>query len=120
MGGINPWKAATLGMVIAGTTAFGTSYVVALTKMPESPKVSRHAKVKVGTFDRHQIPPAEIEQCNAYASHVNGNAGEAPRGAAVTVGGIGRGTLYGVNESKQHDERYRRVYASCMRARGYN
>ena len=108
MGGINPWKAATLGMVIAGTTAFGTSYVVALTKMPESPKVSRHAKVKVGT------------QCNAYASHVNGNAGEAPRGAAVTVGGIGRGTLYGVNESKQHDERYRRVYASCMRARGYN
>jgi hypothetical protein len=40
----------------------------------------------------------------------------APFGGVV---GAGAGTLYGLNENRRHDERYRDAYASCMRARGY-
>jgi hypothetical protein len=35
------------------------------------------------------------------------------------VVGAGGGTLYGLNENRKHDERYRDAYASCMRARGF-
>jgi hypothetical protein len=31
----------------------------------------------------------------------------------------GGGTLYGLNENKKHDERYRDAYAACMQSRGY-
>jgi hypothetical protein len=33
--------------------------------------------------------------------------------------GAGGGALYGVNENRKSDERYRAAYASCMRSRGY-
>jgi hypothetical protein len=33
--------------------------------------------------------------------------------------GAGGGTLYGLNENRRYDERYREAYAGCMRARGY-
>jgi hypothetical protein len=44
----------------------------------------------------------------------------AGKGAAIggVVGG-GAGALYGLNENRQKDERYRAAYASCMRARGF-
>jgi hypothetical protein len=41
-------------------------------------------------------------------------------GAAIGgVVGITGGALYGLNENKKNDERYRQAYASCMRSRGY-
>ena len=43
-------------------------------------------------------------------------------GKGAVIGGLvgaGGGTLYGLNENKKHDERYRNAYASCMHARGY-
>ena len=44
----------------------------------------------------------------------------AGKGAAIGgVLGAGAGTLYGLNENKKHDERYRDAYAGCMRSRGY-
>jgi hypothetical protein len=44
----------------------------------------------------------------------------AGKGAAIGgMVGAGGGTLYGLNESKKNDERYRAAYASCMRSRGY-
>ncbi len=44
----------------------------------------------------------------------------AGKGAAIGgVIGAGGGTLYGLNEGKKHDERYREAYATCMRSRGY-
>jgi uncharacterized membrane protein len=44
----------------------------------------------------------------------------AGKGAAIGgVLGAGGGTLYGLNEAKKQDERYRDAYALCMRARGY-
>ena len=44
----------------------------------------------------------------------------AGKGAAIggVVGAAG-GTLYGLNENKKHDERYRAAYSQCMRSRGF-
>lgn len=45
----------------------------------------------------------------------------AGKGAAIGgVLGVGGGTLYGLNENKQHDRRYRDAYAACMGGRGYS
>lgn len=43
-------------------------------------------------------------------------------GKGAGIGGLlgaGGGALYGVNENRKNDERYRAAYAACMRARGY-
>jgi hypothetical protein len=37
----------------------------------------------------------------------------------VVVVGAGGGTLYGLNENRKHDARYREAYGRCLRARGY-
>ena len=34
--------------------------------------------------------------------------------------GAGGGTLYGLNENKNHDQAYREAYGPCMRSHGYN
>jgi hypothetical protein len=45
----------------------------------------------------------------------------AGKGAAIGgVVGAGAGSLYGLNENKKADEKYRAAYSSCMRARGYS
>lgn len=50
---------------------------------------------------------------------VEGGRG-AGKGAAIGgVVGVGAGTLYGLNEHRKTDERYRDAYGACMRARGY-
>lgn len=44
----------------------------------------------------------------------------AGKGAAIGgLVGAGGGTLYGLNENKQHDARYRDAYGACMRSHGY-
>ena len=44
----------------------------------------------------------------------------AGKGAIIGgVLGVGGGALYGINENRKTDERYRAAYASCMRSRGY-
>ena len=44
----------------------------------------------------------------------------AGKGAAIGgVLGAGAGALYGLNENKKNDERYRDAYAACMRSKGY-
>jgi hypothetical protein len=43
-------------------------------------------------------------------------------GKGAVIGGLvgaGGGTLYGLNENRKHDERYRTAYAACMHSRGY-
>lgn len=50
---------------------------------------------------------------------VDGGSG-AGKGAVIGgVLGAGGGALYGVNENRKTDERYRAAYAGCMRSRGY-
>ena len=44
----------------------------------------------------------------------------AGKGAAIGgVVGAGAGALYGLNENRKNDERYREAYAACMRSRGF-
>ncbi len=44
----------------------------------------------------------------------------AGKGAAIGgVVGAGAGTLYGLNEGKKNDQRYRDAYSTCMRSKGY-
>jgi uncharacterized protein YcfJ len=52
----------------------------------------------------------------AIASGGKGAGQGALIGGAVGVGG---GSLYGLNENRKKDERYRAAYAGCMRARGF-
>lgn len=50
---------------------------------------------------------------------VDGGKG-AGKGAAIGgIVGAGGGALYGLNENRRQDEKYREAYASCMRSRGY-
>src|SRR6266436_7423446 len=56
----------------------------------------------------------------AAGGAIAGGGKGAGKGAAIGgVLGAGGGTLYGLNEAKKQDERYRDAYALCMRARGY-
>jgi hypothetical protein len=56
----------------------------------------------------------------AAGGAIAGGGKGAGKGAAIGgVVGAGGGTLYGLNENRKNDERYRDAYASCMRARGY-
>lgn len=42
------------------------------------------------------------------------------KGAAIGgIVGVGGGTLYGLNENRKNDEKYRAAYSGCMRSRGY-
>jgi len=56
----------------------------------------------------------------AAGGAIAGGGKGAGKGAAIGgIVGAGGGSLYGLNENKKHDERYRAAYASCMRARGH-
>jgi hypothetical protein len=56
----------------------------------------------------------------AAGGAIAGGGKGAGQGAAIGgIVGAGGGSLYGLNENKKHDERYRAAYASCMRARGF-
>jgi hypothetical protein len=56
----------------------------------------------------------------AAGGAVAGGGKGAGKGAAIGgVVGAGGGALYGLNENRKHDERYRAAYAACMRGRGY-
>jgi len=56
----------------------------------------------------------------AAGGAIAGGGKGAGKGAAIGgVVGAGGGTLYGLNENKKRDERYRDAYAGCMRSRGY-
>jgi hypothetical protein len=56
----------------------------------------------------------------AAGGAIAGGGKGAGKGAAIGgVVGAGGGTLYGLNENRKNDERYRDAYSSCMRARGY-
>ena len=56
----------------------------------------------------------------AAGGAIAGGGKGAGKGAAIGgVVGAGGGALYGLNENRRDDERYRDAYAACMRARGY-
>jgi hypothetical protein len=56
----------------------------------------------------------------AAGGAVAGGGKGAGKGAAIGgVVGAGGGTLYGLNENKRNDEKYRAAYSSCLQSRGY-
>ena len=56
----------------------------------------------------------------AAGGAVVGGGSGAGKGAVIGgVLGAGGGALYGINENRKTDERYRTAYASCTRSRGY-
>jgi len=108
----NAWKIATIGMAVV-TMSLATALVVGHVSVPESRAEVRETVAK-------KPPPAAmqavIDTCNQRA------AAEAPLSdstEAITDLVPGAGTLYGLNEKRKGDERYRAAYARCMRSRGY-
>jgi hypothetical protein len=143
--GWNPWDIAALGLVLVMASALVTGLVVAnwsgSSQEPEprrqAPTASRPwqstrtVSVKPAAAPIAGSVPvavalptaAAVQACNQRAADEIGApewteeaVRDATSGGAAAVGG---GTLYGLNESRRHDDKYRAAYASCMRARGY-
>jgi uncharacterized protein YcfJ len=88
---------------------------------------NRHAAAQVGETDKTQevVKDAAIgavvgAAVGAAGGAIAGGGKGAGKGAAIGgVVGAGGGTLYGLNENKKNDEKYRAAYSSCMQSRGY-
>jgi hypothetical protein len=138
---IDPWKATAIGLIVAvAAVGIATMVVGQKSETPSS---------KSSAIEHHRTTQAEINKCNEYAASQVGDktteilkdtgigavagAGTGAAGGAIADGGKGAGkgaaigglvgavggVLYGVNENRGRDERYRTVYASCMRSHGY-
>lgn len=141
----NPWGVTALGLVVVMATALVTGLVVAnwsgssqepepirqvpaaarpwpparnVSVMPAASPIARTEPVAI------VVPTEEaVQACNRRAAE---EAGDPVRAEQVVKDGAsgGRaaaqgGALYGLNESRRNDEKYRAAYSSCMRARGY-
>jgi len=88
---------------------------------------NRYATDQVGEQDKTKevVKDAAIgavvgAAVGAAGGAVAGGGKGAGKGAAIGgIVGAGGGTLYGLNENKKNDEKYRGAYSSCMRSRGY-
>ncbi len=141
---IDPWKATAIGLVLV-VAAVGITTMVVGQKSETAPQpISKKAAI-----EHHRTTQAEINKCNEVAASQAGDkgtevlkdvavggvagAGTGAAGGAIAGGGSGAGkgaaiggivgvvggALYGLNENRGHDERYRNAYASCMRSHGY-
>jgi hypothetical protein len=143
--GWTPWNVAALGLVLVMASALVAGLVVAnwsgSSQEPEprrqAPAASRPwqstrtvsvkpaaAPIARSVTVAAAIPTAEaVQACNQRATDEVGEPGrteEAVRDATSgNVAAVGGGTLYGLDESRRNDEKYRAAYASCMRGRGY-
>jgi len=137
---MNPWKMTAIGMAVVMATALVTGLVVAnwtggdrtTQEQKAQPKVPQATPARVANAPATPSQSA-IDACNKYAASEAGSKDKtmevvkdgaigAVAGAAVGAAGgaiAGGGTLYGLNENKKHDARYRGAYARCMRARGF-
>lgn len=88
---------------------------------------NRYAAAQVGDSDKttEVVKDAAIgavvgAAVGAAGGAVAGGGKGAGKGAAIGgVVGAGGGTLYGLNENRRNDEKYRDAYSSCLRSRGY-
>jgi hypothetical protein len=128
----SPWTWMGVGMALVFALALITGIVVATwTGTPEEAGVARIPGGERVTSERPATPRPErgvpprvvVEACNSQAAARVGPRNEpveVPRpGPAIGGFGASAGTLYGVNEHRRDDERYRNAYAGCMRSHGY-
>src|SRR5438876_10590627 len=88
---------------------------------------NRYAAAQVGEADKTKevVKDAAIgavvgAAVGAAGGAIAGGGKGAGKGAAISgVLGVGGGTLYGLNESKKNDEKYKEAYSGCMHSRGY-
>jgi hypothetical protein len=88
---------------------------------------NRQAAAQVGTHDKTMevVKDAALGAVVGAAVGAAGGAvadGGKGAGKGAAIGGLvgaGGGTLYGLNENRKHDEKYRVSYGACMRSRGY-
>jgi hypothetical protein len=88
---------------------------------------NRYAAAQVGERDK-TVETVKDAAVGAVVGAAVGAAGGAIAGSGKGAGkgagiggvvGAGAGTLYGLNENKKHDEKYRAAYGNCLRSRGY-
>ena len=115
---MNGWKVTVIG--VAATALVTALIVVGWTgglRSAREQNIARPAPARVAS--NLTIPSrSDVSACNKYAASEVGMV----EGGAIHVGGGGAadgGSLYGLDESKKQNERYRVAYASCMRARGF-
>jgi len=88
---------------------------------------NRYASSQVGETDKTTEVVKDVAigavvgaAVGAAGGAVAGGGKGAGKGAAIGgMVGAGGGTLYGLNENKKNDEKYREAYSGCMRSRGY-
>ena len=88
---------------------------------------NRYAAAQVGEADKTKevVKDAAIgavvgAAVGAAGGAIAGGGKGAGKGAAIGgVLGVGGGTLYGLNENKKNDEKYKEAYSGCMHSRGY-
>jgi hypothetical protein len=88
---------------------------------------NQYAAQQVGTRDKTVDTVKDVgvgaivgAAVGAGGGAIAGGGKGAGKGAAIGgLLGAGAGTLYGLNENKKHDEKYRDAYASCMRSKGF-
>jgi hypothetical protein len=125
--GWSPWKLTVLGTAVV-IVALSTGLVVASRTGTEREQAAaepaaRPAEpaVKPGRLTR-TVPAtpskSAIEACNRYAALEAGAGKDAPDDT-IEIVSVGAGTLYGLNDTRKSDDRYRAAYAGCMRSRGY-
>ena len=138
----NPWKVTAIAIALVMATALVTGLVVAnwtgsdAVPRAAAPAAPTQAVVtacnevaarETGSRDK-TVEVVKDSAIGAVAGAAIGAAGGAIAGGGkgagkgAAIGGIvgaGGGALYGLNENKKHDERYREAYARCLRARGY-
>jgi hypothetical protein len=110
---VNAWKVATIVLAVVATS-LATALVVGHLKIPESRADVREGAARKAPSAAMQ---AAADTCNQRA------AAHAPLSDTTTetITDVlpGAGTLYGLNERRKGDERYRAAYARCMRAHGF-
>jgi len=93
---------------------------------PKKPKTSKVCETLFGPRleprrDRRPVVQRRLQGRRIIRGAIADGGKGAGKGAAIGgVLGAGGGTLYGLNENKRHDERYREAYGNCMRSRGYS
>jgi hypothetical protein len=143
----NPWKLATIGLLLVAATAAGLE--IATRNGNEEVKAINPALPSSAPRPAPVPSAAVVEACNRHASGTVGDptshvvkdalvggavgAGVGAAGGAIAGGGKGAGkgaaiggivgatagTLYGLNEAKKDDVRYVEAYRACMQQRGY-